>query len=166
MYKAWARDQKGFTIVELLIVIVIIGVLAAITIVAFSNVQQKSRDARRAQDMALIKKALLLYQVDNGGVRSTTSYGGADGGGWDSSATAPWMSFLTSQYGGPIPVDPINAPNAVGTGDPTLGGQAYYYYCYPAGSGPNPATANVRYGYWSEQTKSGVNFYLPVEACL
>lgn len=160
------RRKSGFTIVELLIVIVVIAVLAAITIVAFNGVQQRSRDARRAQDMATIKKALLMYQADNGGVQRTTTYAGNDGGGWDSSATAPWMSFLGSQYGGPMPVDPINTPNTAGTGDPTQGGQSYYYYCYNAGSGPNPATANVRFGYWSEQTKAMVNVFLPVDACL
>ncbi len=162
----YTAQRHGFTIVELLIVIVVIAVLASISIVAFNGVQQRSRDARRAQDMTLIKKALLLYQADNGGVQRTTTYAGNDGGGWDSSATAPWMSFLTAQYGGPAPVDPINAPNTEGTGDPTLGGQSYYYYCYNAGSGPNPATANVRMGYWSEQTKTRVNVYIPVDACL
>ncbi len=39
----WAK-HKGFTIVELLIVIVIIGILAAITIVAFNGAQQRGRD--------------------------------------------------------------------------------------------------------------------------
>ena len=158
--------RHGFTIVELLIVIVVIAVLAAITIVAFNGVQLRARDADRAQDMATIKKALLMYQADNGGVQRTTTYAGNDGGGWDSSATAPWMSFLGSQYGGPIPVDPINTPNTVGTGDPTLGGQSYFYYCYNAGSGPNPATANVRLGYWSEQTKARVNVDIPVDNCI
>lgn len=41
---------------ELLIVVVVIGVLAAITIVAFNNIQQRSRDADRKSDIATIKK--------------------------------------------------------------------------------------------------------------
>ncbi len=36
------KDQAGFTIVELLIVIVIIGILAAITIVAFNGIQNRA----------------------------------------------------------------------------------------------------------------------------
>lgn len=48
---------KGFTIVELLIVIVIIAVLAAITIVAFSGMQARARDSRRVSDMRTIQKS-------------------------------------------------------------------------------------------------------------
>ena len=44
------KKQTGFTIVELLIVIVVIGILAAITIVAFNGVQQRARDAQRRQN--------------------------------------------------------------------------------------------------------------------
>lgn len=40
--------QKGFTIVELLIVIVIIAILAAISIVAYNGIQQRSRDSAAA----------------------------------------------------------------------------------------------------------------------
>jgi len=39
------KNQKGFTIVELLIVIVVIGILAAITIVAFNGVQNRGKTA-------------------------------------------------------------------------------------------------------------------------
>lgn len=58
--------QRGFTIVELLIVIVVIGILAAITIVAYNGVQQRARDVTRTSDISGIQKALELYRVDNG----------------------------------------------------------------------------------------------------
>ena len=63
--KVWAK-QKGFTIVELLIVIVVIGILAAITIVAYSGVQSRAYDNRRSSDVASIKKALEMYKADKG----------------------------------------------------------------------------------------------------
>ena len=51
------KDQKGFTIVELLIVIVIIGILAAITIVAYNGIQNRGK-ASSAQSLAntVVKK--------------------------------------------------------------------------------------------------------------
>ena len=48
------QKQSGFTIVELLIVIVIIGILATLVIVTFSGVQQKARDSERKTDINAI----------------------------------------------------------------------------------------------------------------
>ncbi len=47
MNKAWALKQKGFTIVELLIVVVVIGIIAAITLVAYGTVQERAGNATR-----------------------------------------------------------------------------------------------------------------------
>ncbi len=59
--------KSGFTIVELLIVIVVIAILAAISIVAYNGIQQRARDSQRSAEMASIEKALQLYYIDNGG---------------------------------------------------------------------------------------------------
>ena len=56
----------GFTIVELLIVIVVIGILAAITVVAFNGVQARARATERVTDVASIVKAYDLYRIANG----------------------------------------------------------------------------------------------------
>ena len=53
------KKQTGFTIVELLIVIVIIGILAAITVVAYSNIQQRANNSKIASDLAQIQKAII-----------------------------------------------------------------------------------------------------------
>lgn len=65
MYNAWARNQKGFTIVELLIVIVIIGILAAIIIVSYNGIQTRARVAALSSDLEGVYKKLTLYQLDN-----------------------------------------------------------------------------------------------------
>lgn len=59
------RKEKGFTIVELLIVIVVIGILAAIVIVTFTGVQKKARDSERKSDINAINSLLEVYYADN-----------------------------------------------------------------------------------------------------
>ena len=50
--------NKGFTIVELLIVIVVIGILAAITIVAYNGIQTRAQDTKINADIATIVRAV------------------------------------------------------------------------------------------------------------
>lgn len=77
----WRARQKGFTIVELLIVIVVIGILAAITIVAYNGIQQRARDAQRRQDLSALAKVINIYNSDNNNF-ITTGAGAGNGQGW------------------------------------------------------------------------------------
>ncbi|MGB3945355.1 MAG: type II secretion system protein [Candidatus Saccharimonadales bacterium] len=56
----------GFTIVELLVVIIVIGILAAVTVAAFSNTQQRSRTAARITAIRSIQKGLESYRTIHG----------------------------------------------------------------------------------------------------
>lgn len=60
------HKRYGFTIVELLIVIVVIGVLAAITVVAYTEVQNRAKFTRQASDMDKVARALQLYKANGG----------------------------------------------------------------------------------------------------
>ncbi len=59
------KNQKGFTIVELLIVIVVIGILAAIVIVAYAGVTQKANTASAQGNAEAVQKVAEAYNVDN-----------------------------------------------------------------------------------------------------
>lgn len=56
------QTRRGFTIVELLIVVVIIGILATVTVVAFNSVRLRAQATAIASDLKSIEKALLLYK--------------------------------------------------------------------------------------------------------
>lgn len=59
--------RTGFTIVELLIVIVVIAILAAITIVAYNGVQQQATNTKTVSALKSWVTALNLYKAQNGG---------------------------------------------------------------------------------------------------
>lgn len=155
------REQNGFTLVELLIVIVVIAILAAISLVTYNGITVRARDTTRAQDLQTISRELLLYNVTHNGVPSPPTYGGGNAGGWNLSSSSAWLSFLVSEYG-KVPADPVNT--GVGNPGPASSNSnyelTYFYYCYPA------ASPYVIVGYFSEQTQQKVFKTLDVLACL
>lgn len=59
-----ARKQKGFTLVELLVVVAIIGLLTGMVVISVRNIKAKSRDAERVSDMRSMEAVLGLYHSD------------------------------------------------------------------------------------------------------
>lgn len=62
----YKTKQQGFTIVELLIVIVVIGILAALVITTFTGIQQKARDTERTTDIKAIHGQVEAYYASKG----------------------------------------------------------------------------------------------------
>jgi len=112
--------SSGFTIVELLIVIVVIAILAAISIVAYTGIQQRARDSERTAELNSLQKALELYHVDTGGYPRCGSTGPNTPPVLSSGvATSCLTDELVPNYISAVPADPTSA-------DP-------YRYWYAAG---------------------------------
>ena len=69
------RTQQGFTIVELLIVIVVIGILAALVLTTYNGIQQKGRNTERVTDLKALQGQLEAYYASNGRYPATTDIG-------------------------------------------------------------------------------------------
>lgn len=74
------RINSGFTIVELLIVIVIIAILAAITITVYSGIQARAEDSKRQSDIRQLGQLIESFHIRNGyyppwGASSGPEYG-------------------------------------------------------------------------------------------
>lgn len=121
------KTKSGFTIVELLIVIVVIAILAAISIVAYNGIQQRARDAERAQDIATIQKVLEMYYIDNGTFPYTEEL---------QDPTWRKANLATQDQGIFInPQDTRNIENSINASGSTVGIDRYSYYSIIDSSG-------------------------------
>lgn len=99
---------KGFTLVEMIVVVAIFTILTSIILAAMSGAKARARDARRKEDLNEIRKAVQLYESNN------HEFPGISGtpnclSGCDSTQAQPWIPGLTSEY---IPVVPFDASNS------------------------------------------------------
>lgn len=113
--------KSGFTLVELLITISIIGVLSAIGLVVFSNVLKQGRDAKRQSDLRAIQSALEQYYADQGYYPKKSDIT------TDGVLSTGNLSTGGKIYLNTIPADPINRFD--GNSKPWY---QYRYYAVPA----------------------------------
>ena len=90
--------KTGFTIVELLVIIVVIGILASIILVAYPAYQARARDSERRSDVQQVASALGAYAIQkNNFVELGSGCGGSgDGSGWLSAGTSDLGTYPAS----------------------------------------------------------------------
>lgn len=130
------KTTSGFTIVELLIVIVVIAILAAITIVAYNGIQERAKTTQQVGAVGQYVKAFSLYTADKGkypyegsNLSGDTAcvYPATCGSGGNATLTASLKSNM-SQY---LSTDP-SFNSAVTMNYSTIGGYtgAYFYVTF------------------------------------
>ena len=117
-----SQSRKGFTLIELVIVVSILAILAGVMVPRLAGRAAKARDARRLADIRAISTAITAFYADTGGYpdfqeNETT-------GGWDVSFDGNFINELVNRgYLTEAPKDPINDEK-----------YHYRYYRYDQGS--------------------------------
>jgi type II secretion system protein G len=96
------RIRKGFTLVEILIVVVILGILAAIVIPQFTNASEDAKDSAVRSQLQTIRNQIELYRVRNNGTTPP------------SLDTGTFTDLISDDYLRTAPVNPWNSSDTVG----------------------------------------------------
>lgn len=151
--------QRGFTIVELLIVIVVIAILAAIVIVAYNGITARASYSREQDDMRTLNQLIQVYMANNGTYPSTG--GNASWQGW--SQAQNFIPGIVPTYASSMPQMPASSDTNVSYLY-TSNGTDYKLIRYSGASGLPSAErtnnaladplrgvsgANGAWGYWS-----------------
>lgn len=111
------KSQRGFTLIEILIVVAIIAILASVVLVGLGPTQAQGRDARRISDLREVQTGLELYYNKNGVYPTASTWA-------DMTAALTQGNIGVSQ----IPVDPsgnqkYSYENTAGASDYVIGAQ-------------------------------------------
>lgn len=106
--------RSGFTLIELIVVITIIGMMAAATTFSYRATLVSSRDSRRKSDLEQIRAALELYKSNNNIYPATLAIDCAATGGLTDTASNTYLSTVPK--------------------DPRCASQTYYYAQLSAGA--------------------------------
>ncbi|HTB21152.1 MAG TPA: type II secretion system protein [bacterium] len=151
-----AKKQNGFTLVELMIVVAIIGILAAVAIPKFAQMLEKSREGATKGNIGALKSAVSNYYADQQGNYPQTDL---DTSTWYSGPVGSQSSYpgFVPQYMDVVPAVKVTAQNTVNTvyqtGGPGVGSSAA---AVTTGVWSNPAFATDSTGFgWKYDNTSG-----------
>jgi prepilin-type N-terminal cleavage/methylation domain-containing protein len=155
--------KPGFTIVELLVVIVVIGILAAITLIAYTTIASRANTAAGQSEANAAMMKVNAYTADTPYTVPTT-YGSITGASISNSYYAPTLAFTTS------------SGNEFMTAKPSISKSIDFFLCGTSGSATVPTAyastsvgsvtgisvpSGVKIGYW-DQIANSLNTTLAV----
>jgi len=162
----WSK-AKGFTIVELLIVIAVIAILAAIIVVAFNGITNRARLAKVQDEVKSVERLIEIYSAQNGGYPKTTNNPHSnwkaadvrtDANCQNGSAQSDWVPNITGLPQSDQKVTP-GVDGIVGCYLYVSDGTEYVLSAWNMVSIPQTSVMYRRLGFREFQTSSSTQFY-------
>jgi len=127
-------EKKGFTLVEILIVVVILGILAAIVIPQFTDASSEARESRLMSDLQTVRSQIELYKIQHSDnlpgqhgdatfKQALTGYTNINGVVQSAPGTGVYGPYLQK-----IPTNPFDDSSAITEGTGTPGSGAGWYF--------------------------------------
>ena len=113
------KKNAGFTLIELMIVVAIVGILAAVAIPAYQDYTARAQVSEGAATAAAIKTAISEYYASQGAYPPANTYDELDGGRYTATATHDANGIITVTLRGAAPVN-TRVQGYVFTMSPTL----------------------------------------------
>jgi general secretion pathway protein G len=127
-FSYWPRPARGFTLVEILIVVIILGILASLVIPQFSNASQQARENTLKDELRYLRTQVTVFKAQHNDV--PPGYPGLDPSATPDAATlvsqmtehsdvygnlsaAAATSFPYGPYLSQMPVNPVNGKNTI-----------------------------------------------------
>lgn len=149
-------SKKGFTLVELLVVISIIGLLSTIAVVSLGSARTKARDAKRIADVKQISTSLEQYYADVGSYfANATSNGAATGLALGVAASTDSLTFTNG-----FAASPGAGTVYMGRVPPYPGTTAA---CTATAAYTPPTTYNTNYCYYTATASAATDYKLTVK---
>jgi general secretion pathway protein G len=140
----YASAKRGFTLVEILIVVIILGILAAIVIPQFTNASQDARRSSLGSQLQTIRSQIELYKLQHGDALPALT------------AAGDWSALTVASGGyGPYmqatPTNPLNGLSTITIG--TAGTATAVGFIYDYGTAAAPGSGKI-WGYDSSASGS------------
>lgn len=111
------RIRNAFTLIELLIVVAIIGILAAIAVPNFINAQVRAKVSRARSDLKAISTAVEMYRLDNNAYPGGEEHWASGGFFWTAHSSRFVPLTTPVSYMSTIPLDPFQLPVSIELSD-------------------------------------------------
>ncbi len=167
----WAgrKQETGFTIVELLIVIIVVSILATIVIVAYNGVQEKARSAKVQSEVESLEEIVEAYAIQNGGEYPKTTNNPkanwkaadveTDANCTNGSSVKDWIPGISENLPQSDPNGPTGADGKKGCYLYVSDGSQYVISAWNMLSQPQTDTNYRRLGFRQFQSDSSTQFY-------